>query len=367
MKKRRQPILIMVTHAGDDDESICYEEYDYAKRVLSGTVDDDTCLPVIFEATAEEDWTDPVVWKRVNPGHGITVQHRAIAAECEEAKVEPRKLNDFLRFTLNRWVNQSVAWIPVDHWDRCTEAIEPAALGELAVFGGLDMAQKNDLAAFVLLFREYLEGPAPMVNLVTLAETELTSEIVKREVSLNYRVSLLPHFWIPLDTMREHEKKDRVPYEQWAAAGLVTATDGNMIDYDRVFRDIAALGEQYPKLKSSLTGYDAAFATDIAARLRDRAGFNVVELRQNYKTLSEPSMLFEALVQAGRVRHDGHRCLRWNVENAMVKRTDDGLIRPVKPRRQSKRVDGVLASVMALWCAQSMPEDVAPWVGISFG
>jgi phage terminase large subunit-like protein len=108
MKKRRQPLLIIITHAGEDDEGIAYEEYEYAKRVLSGTVHDDTVLPVIFEASSEDDWTSEAVWRKVNPGHGITVQHDAIAAECEKAKNEPRKLNDFLRFTLNRWVNAAI-------------------------------------------------------------------------------------------------------------------------------------------------------------------------------------------------------------------------------------------------------------------
>jgi len=365
MKKRREPVLIMLTHAGDDDETLCYEEYDYAKKVLSGTVPDDACLPVIFEATPEEDYRNPEVWRRVNPGHGITVQHRAIAAECEEAQVEPRKLNDFLRFTLNRWVNQAVAWIPIDWWDRCREPIAREGLAELAVFGGLDMAQKHDLTAFVLLFREYTEGPAPTVELATRTESELASETVKREVSLNFRISLLPHFWIPADTMREHEQKDRVPYGQWVAQGLVTATEGNMIDYDRVFKDIVAICAPYPRLQGSLIGYDPAFASDIATRLRDKAGYPIVELRQNFVTLSESSQLFESLVHAGRVRHDGHRCLRWNVENAMVKRTDDGLIRPVKPRQQSKRVDGLLATVFALRCALTMPEETAaPSVGL---
>ncbi len=126
MVKRRQPLMIILTHAGDDDEGICFEEYQYAKGVLSGTIPDDTCLPVIFEATPEDDFNDPVVWRRVNPGHGITVKADGIATECQEALAEPRKRNDFLRFHLNRWTNQATAWIPVEWWDACPKDVTDA-------------------------------------------------------------------------------------------------------------------------------------------------------------------------------------------------------------------------------------------------
>lgn len=361
MKKRRQPLLIIITHAGEEDEGIAYEEYEYAKRVLSGTVRDDSALPVIFEATNEDDWTDPAVWRRVNPGHGVTVQHAAIAAECEKAQAEPRKLNDFKRFTLNMWTNAASAWMPVDWWDKCKGAVTDAELQLLSVAGGLDLAQKNDLAAFVATFKTPLEGAAPTVDVVG---TDEWGEPVKRSISLNYRITVVPFFWIPEATMREHEKKDRVPYTMWRDAGLVTATEGNVIDYDRIFTDITGpICARFPRLKGAQIGYDPAFATDIALKLQG-AGFRMVEVLQNYKHLSEPSHLMEALVKGGRVTHDGHRVLRWNVENCTVKRDDAGRIRPVKPKRQTRRIDGVVAGIMGL--GRLMVESIAPEPSISF-
>ncbi|MEO5894072.1 MAG: terminase large subunit [Vicinamibacterales bacterium] len=109
MAKRRQPVLILMAHAGTDEESIAYEEYSYAKGVLAGTLTDDALLPVIFEAREDEDWQSEATWRRVNPGYGVTVQADGIAMEAREAGNEPRKLNDFLRFHLNRWTNQATA------------------------------------------------------------------------------------------------------------------------------------------------------------------------------------------------------------------------------------------------------------------
>jgi phage terminase large subunit-like protein len=361
MKKRRQPLLLIITHAGDDDEGIAYEEYEYAKRVLSGTVKDDTALPVIFEATSDDDWTDEKVWRRVNPGHGITVQHEAIKAECEKAKVEPRKLNDFLRFTLNRWVGAADAWMPVDWWDACKTTIDDAALQPLSIAAGLDMSQKYDLTAFVLTFKEPLDGPEQAIDVVGTNEF---GDAVKRSISLNYRITTVPFFWIPLDTMREHEKTDRVPYSQWLEQGLIRATEGNVIDYDRIFRDIRdEIVPRFQRLKGAEIGYDPAFATDIALKLQAE-GFRMVEILQNYKHLSEPAHLLEALVKGKRVRHDGNRVLRWNVENCTVKQDDAGRIRPVKPKRATRRIDGVVATLMGI--SRLMVESAEPEPTITF-
>lgn len=343
MAKRRQPLLIMITHAGDDDEGICYEEYEYAKNVLGGLIPDDTCLPILFEMTPKDDWTDPVVWKRVNPGHGITVKHDAIAQECLEAQHEPRKLNDFLRFHGNRWVNQATAWIPIDWWDACTGTLDDAELVTLECAAGLDLAQKWDLAAFCLVFRKYLAAAEE----IEVVGEEATGEITKRTISLNYHLYVRPFFWIPENTMRQHEKEDGVPYAQWVKDGLVTATDGDIIDYTRIYQDITTkILPRYPRLKQGTIGYDPAFATDIATKLRDVGGLQILEILQNYKMFSEPSQIIEALIKGKRVTHDAHRVLRWNWENAAVKTDDAGRIRPVKPRNHSKRVDGAVAMIM---------------------
>jgi phage terminase large subunit-like protein len=345
MVKRRQPVIILLSHAGDDDESICAEEYDYAKGVLSGTIQDDSCLPVIFEAAPDDDWADPAVWRRVNPGHGITVQETGIARECAEAQAEPRKLNDFLKFTLNRWVNQATAWIPIDWWDACAvEGIPDDSVQGLTCAAGLDLAQKYDLAAFVVTFRTMLDE-AIKADVVTEAE----GVAAVKAISLNYAITAVPFFWIPEDTMRQREHEDGIPYTEWVRAGLVTATEGSVIDYSRIYHDITTkIVPRFPLLKQGLIGYDPAFATDIAIQLRDRAGLKVHEVLQNYTHLSEPAQIFEALTKGRRVRHDGNRTLRNHIETVSVKRDDAGRIRPVKPRKAGKRIDGVPALLMGL-------------------
>lgn len=362
--KRRQPVLLMVSHAGTDDESICREEYDYSHALLGSTIKDDTLLPVIFEASPTDDWTDPEVHARVNPGYGVTVKSDAVEMECREALNDPRKRNDFLRYHLNRWVNQATAWIPVEWWDAC----EPEPVGEwkawlqrmtpelaaLPCAAGLDLAQKYDLACCSLVFRVRLESA---LSAEVVADSA-TGQAQKRSIDLNYRIIIVPFFWIPEETMRQREKEDNVPYSRWVELGLVTPTEGAVIDYSRIYQDITTkIAGLFPRLKEGVIGYDPAFATDLATNLRDRAGFRVEEVLQNYTHLSEVSHIFEALVKGRRVSHGAHRVLRNHVESVAVKTDDAGRIRPVKPKRASKHIDGVVASLMGLKMLATIPDE----------
>lgn len=345
---RRQPLTFLITTAGDDDESICHEEYEYGKRVLSGSVIDEQHLPVIFEAAPDDDFQDPAVWARVNPALGVTVTEDALRVFAHEAANEPRKRNDFLRYHLNRWVNQATAWLPVDWWDACDAPLPPDdVLVKLPVAVGIDMAQKIDLTSAVAVFRLPLHDPSPDDN-VEVVDVDEFGAVVRRTLSLNYRIAVAPAFWLPADTLSERVRQDRVPYDIWREQGHLFETDGAVIDADAVVRHVTqTLATRFPLVKQGQVGYDPAFATEVSIRL-SADGFQAVEVLQNYKHLSEACQVFEALVKAKRVIHGGHPLLRWNVENVAVKRDDAGRIRMVKPKKAAKRIDGVVATVMAL-------------------
>lgn len=369
MVKRRQPIIILITHAGDDDEGIAYEEYEYAKDVLSGSSDDEGCLPVIFEAQPGDNPFDEAVHRRVNPGYGITVQPDAIMAEVKEAEHDARKKNDLLRFMLNRWVNDAKAWLTTDEWDACNEPMPSEdELRTYPVAFGIDNAQKIDLAAGVAVFRLPLKKNAPDKSVEIKVEDE-AGNVIKRRRSLNYRIAILPKFWLPAETLKIRAAQDGIRYDIYRDEGLLDETDGSIIDADSIVRYIKdddqpkgqpakGLVATYPLLKQAQFGYDPAFATEIALRLA-AMGLTTVEVLQNYKHLSEAMQVFEALVKSKRVIHGGHRLLRWCLENTGYKDDDAGRIRPVKLRRK-RRIDGIVATIIAITRLIVMPEPKRP-------
>lgn len=149
---RMQPLYFLITTAGTDTNSICYETHQKAKDILEGRKHDTTFYPVIYGADEADDWTDPKVWKKANPSLGITVGMDKVKAACESAKENPGEENSFRQLRLNQWVKQAIRWMPMDKWDKCSFAVNEEELEGRVCYGGLDLSSTTDITAFVLVF-----------------------------------------------------------------------------------------------------------------------------------------------------------------------------------------------------------------------
>jgi len=331
---RRQPLILYLTTAGDDFESIAYEEYTYAKKLIAGVITDERCLPVIFEADPKADWRLLETARQANPSYGITVPAEYYESEIVAAVNEPRKQNAYKQLHLNHWTQQTTVWIPLEAWDACQvdDLVTTNAEATLLCVGGLDLSAKVDLSSFVALVRRDDLGRQRTV--VDGAE----------QLALDFAVDVIPFFWMPEDTLHRRAKEDDVPYALWVEQGFMRLTPGATIDYGTLLETVTEeLARRYGFKEIA---YDPWSATQFAQQLEARK-FVPVEVQQNMKRLSEPAKLFEALIYSRRLRHDGHPVMRWCVQNCAVYEDPAGNIRPKKPSTK-KRIDGVAAAVTAL-------------------
>ena len=149
---RMQPLYFLITTAGNDTKSICYEIHQKAQDIIAGRKIDHTFYPVIYGAEESDDWTDPKVWKKANPSLGITVGIDKVKDACESAKQNPGEENSFRQLRLNQWVKQAVRWMPMDKWDKCESTVSEDDLEGRVCYGGLDLSSTTDITAFVLVF-----------------------------------------------------------------------------------------------------------------------------------------------------------------------------------------------------------------------
>lgn len=149
---RTQPLFFLITTAGTDTHSICYETHQKAKDLLEGRKVDPTFYPVIYGADEQDDWKDPKVWMKANPSLGITVGIDKVKAACESAQQDPGEENVFRQLRLDQWVKQSVRWMPMDKWDACAFPVDAKSLEGRVCYGGLDLSSTTDITAFVLVF-----------------------------------------------------------------------------------------------------------------------------------------------------------------------------------------------------------------------
>jgi phage terminase large subunit-like protein len=161
-------------------------------------------------------------------------------------------------------------------------------------------------------------------------------------------VFLYPWFFIPEDGLVERCRKDNVPYDRWAKAGYIELTPGNVTDWRYVTARIKQLTHI---LDIRQIGFDRNGARDTVADLIDD-GIDVVDIGQGFASMSAPSKRLQELVLSRHLVHTGHPVLRWNVDCCTVRQDPAGQIKPEKPDRLrgSKRIDGVVAAVMAIDC-----------------
>lgn len=318
---RRQPLVVFITTAGFDRESICWEYHEYARKVLDGTIIDDTFFAYIAGAETDDDWQDPAIWKKANPGMGVTVKVDYLETEAKRAAETPAYQNTFRRLHLNQWTQQETRWMPIDKWEMCGQEINPHLLQGAECYGGLDLASTTDIASFVLDF--------PNEN----GEDE--------------RHIWLAWFWIPKEAIMQRVRKDRVPYDAWERDGLITATPGNVIDYATIAKDIEELGDIY-HIKE--IAFDRWGAIQMSQQL-EGAGFTMVGFGQGFASMSSPTKELMRLVVDKRLNHGGNPVLRWMADNVVVSEDPAGNVKPNKAK-STEKIDGIVAGIMALDRAQ---------------
>lgn len=328
---RAQPLGLYTSTADYNRPSACNSLLKRAKAVRTSKTDplklgyDPEFLPVLYEASKDDDYTKPETWRKANPNMGVTVPEEFLARECRKAQETPSELNSFLRLNLNIVTDAAEAWIPMDRWNRChgrdgdetprqwRERMLDQLKGE-PCFLGMDLSAKIDLTAVVQIFRP------------TLAR--------KRWV-------IVPHFWVPADTATDKERRDRVPYAAWEREGFVRLTDGSEIDSQSIRKFINDTNAAHPVQE---IGYDDWNATELSRQLREEDGFGdrMVPVRQGSRSLSDPMKEFEAMVGSARLAHGGNPVMDWMVGNLCVKRDENNNIQPDK-KRSTEKIDGPVA------------------------
>ena len=313
---REQPLYFLITTAGTDRESICYEVHTKAVDILAGRRIDHTFYPVVYGLSDEEDWTDEENWRKANPSLDQTISIERVRDMFREAMNNPAEENVFKQLRLNMWVSSLTRFIPEHIYDIGNKPIDMEALKGRDCYAGLDLSSTDDITAFVLMFPPRTEDE---------------------------KYIMLPFFWIPEDTIPQRVRRASVPYDVWRKQGYLNATEGNVIHYGFIEKFIEKLGEQY-HIKE--IAFDRWGATQMTQNL-EGMGFTVVPFGQGYQSMSPPTKEFYKLLMEGRIIHGGNPIMRWMAGNVVVDRDPAENIKPTKAKSPEK-IDGIVAAIMAL-------------------
>ncbi len=348
MGARRQPLTFIITTAGFNKTSVCYNEYEYAKKILDTTLNNDEYFCIIYEPDDIKDiWIFMSEYNEVlkdndnpdlieelenkisdiiyqaNPNINVSVKTNYLKSRLLEGLDKPHQRTDILTKNLNVWTQASEVWISSEKWIKAYkhQNINIEKLKGRKACIGLDLSTVKDITAYSICF-EPIEQNDPYI--------------------------LLPRFFMPKENIRQRSKEDKVPYELWAQQGFITLTDGDIINFDTVEAYILEDAKKYEIMEIA---YDPWKAIEIVTHL-EKEGFKMTQIRQNFSVggLSEGTSLFDKAIEEKRILHGNNPVLNWMISCCEVKTDGRDNYLPSKPDRRKtyKRIDGVVASIMAL-------------------
>ena len=315
---RRQPLVVMITTAGTVRECIFDNMYELACDIADGKKKDDAFLPILYEIDSRDEWTDPQMWIKANPGLGAIKQYKTLAAFVERAKNNPADLPGVLCKDFNYRENDNSVWLSYDQIKN-DAVFDMSEVYNTYAIGGCDLSATTDLTAATLLIRKPND------------ET----------------VYVLQHYFLPQARIEHLEEKNtnEAPYRLWAERGLLTVCEGNRVNFSEVTQWFCQMRDEH-KIDAFKVGYDRALAGYWVEEMKSN-GFTMEPVAQGPFTWSQPMREMGAAFADKIVNYNKNPILLWCLSNTAVKKSGVNNIQPVKIT-DKRRIDGAV-SLLNAW------------------
>ena len=314
MGARDQPLLLVITTAGDNISGPCFDMESEYKKLLDGVFEDERIFTLIYGIDEGDDWTDPEILEKANPNFDVSVSGEFLLAQQREAIRSAAKQNAFKRKHLNVWVGAHTAFLNMEDVKQCEEVLN------IEDFIGLDCVIPVDLAS--------------KIDIVA------TPKVFTKEINGKTHYYFFSKFYIPEETALD-PKNDR--YQKWVIDGHLIATDGNEVDFNEIQSDIKTDMDKHGAKEIT---YDPWRATQLAQGLQTD-GANIIEFRNTVANMSPAMYELEAAINAGRFHYDGNPVMTWMLSNLVAKIDAKDNVYPRKQKPENK-IDGVVALIMAI-------------------
>lgn len=329
MKSYTNKLMIGITTAGDNINSFGYGLMDYAVKVATGIVKDDSFFAFVARADQDEkgnvDYTNPIQHEKANPNYGITIRPQEILNDSLQAQNNPRQRKDFLSRSLNIYTAAMKAWFDIEEL-RASDKKYSWTLKELSQlginwYGGADLSRMYDLTA-AALYGNY--------NGVDIAIT---------------------HGFCPVVMAVEKAEKDQIPLYGWMDDGWLTMCNHPTVNIADIVNWFVQMRKMGFKIKQ--VGHDRKFAGEEYFPSMKKAGFKVIDQPQYYYLKSQGFRHIEKAIKDGNFYYLHSQAYEYCISNvSAIEKTDDAVqYEKIQPE---KRIDLFDASVFA--CIRSIQD-----------
>ncbi len=299
MKAYTNKLMIGITTAGDNMNSFCYRRLQYCKKILNGSVNDDSYFIFITEADADEngniDFTNPKVHKQANPAYGVSIREADILNDSLQALNDPQQRKDFLAKSLNVYTSALKAYFNLDEFRRSDEkynwTIEELLKLPIKWYGGSDLSKMHDLTASVLY------GTYKDVDII------------------------IPHCWFPIIAAHQKAEEDNIPLFGWQDDGWLDMSNDATVNHAEIIN-------WYKKMKSrgfkiDEIGHDRKFCREYFIGMK-KAGFRIIDQPQYFYKKSEGFRHIERKAKNGKLYYMHAEPFEYCLQNVKaIEKTDD--------------------------------------------
>ena len=319
MSAREQPMLAEFSTMGTKRESVFDNEYSYGEEIIKGyegksEIADETILPIIYELDDSKEWQNEINWYKANPGLGTIKKIKDLRDKVQRALNNPTELSNLLCKDFNIRMTDNTKWLTYEVANN-EELINMEDLYDTYAIGGVDLSSTTDLTcATAIIFK-------------------------------NDKKYVLQQYFIASQNLEHKIKDDKIPYDIWNQRGFVTICDGAKVNYSDVTQWFIDLNNEY-NVSTLFIGYDPWNSSYWIDEMKGQ-GFDMIEVRQGAKTMSNPMKELEADLSEHKVIYNNNPVLKWCLTNTAVKRDENDNIRPVKGQQQRARIDGAVSLIIA--------------------
>ena len=298
------------------------EEVGYLKKVLDGLENDETIFGLLYEPDKTKGWeTDDLILKQSNPvaleipeiwEDLLKKRARAIAVEGDRENFVTKHCNIIYQGT------GTETYIDVKDVQECKVA--NIDWRGRVVYIGLDLSESNDNTSVSML-------------------------------SVDDDNKILADSWafIPAERIQEKTVSEKVNYQELIETGKVIACGDRVIDYSVVEHFILNLESKYG-VSIQAIGYDRWNALSTAQKL-EKAGYNLVEVRQHSSVLHPPTKLLKEKILQKEFQYENNRLLEINFQNARCS-YDTNKNMYVHKKKSAGKVDMVVSMLNAAYLLQ---------------
>lgn len=319
MSSKDEPLFLNCTTQGFNRDCYLDKKIQYAKKVISGEIDDPHFIAFLFEQDSEQEvWQDRASWEKSNPSLKYGVKKIAkLERDVEKAKFDKATRIHLLTKDFNIPQSNAQTWLMLEDYSYPVNNFELSEFEGSFILGAVDLSATTDLSSAKILIMK----PGEKTKFVH------------------------SHYWIPESKLENSDDKEAgANYAEWAKEGILTINEGNEVDITSIADWFFFLLKNY-KLKPFKIGYDQRYAKTFIDRCAEY-GFETEMLMQG-RALSNAMKLTEAELKSRSINFNNNKMDRWCLSNCCCKVDNVGDIQPVKiPGQNSKRIDGALTFIM---------------------